>query len=77
MAEMKPVVLGNDDFDEDMTFLKEVAHSEFAKNQGSSVVNVSGIQAVQVNAGNVCDLYDDIERTQAQSQYSTFQCGQT
>ena len=43
MVEMKPVVLGNDEYDEDMTFLKEVAHSEFESNQESKLVNVSDI----------------------------------
>ena len=71
---MKPVVLGNDDFDEDLTHVKEVAQSEFSRNHGSSVVNVSGIQAVQVTSDNVCGLFNEIEGTQ--TQYPSLQCGQ-
>ena len=67
-------MLGNDDFDEDLTHVKEVAQSEFSRNHGTSIVNVSGIQAVQVTPENVSDLYNDIDRTQ--TQYSSFQCGQ-
>ena len=74
LTEMKPVVLGNDDFDEDLTHVKEVAQSEFSRNHGTSIVNVSGIQAVQVTPENVSDLYNDIAGTQ--TQYSSFQCGQ-
>ena len=74
LTEMKPVVLGNDDFDEDLTHVKEVAQSEFSRNHGSSVVNVSGIQAVQVTSDNVCDLFNEIEGTQ--TQYPSLQCGQ-
>ena len=37
LAELKPVVLGNDDFDDEMTYLKEVAQSEFSDNQQATL----------------------------------------
>ena len=74
LTELKPVVLGNDDFDDDTTFVKEVAQSEFLRIETPAVSNVSNIHSVQVTQDNVNEIYKSIDGSH--SQLSTFQCGQ-
>ena len=74
LAELKPLVLGNDDFDNDITHLKEVAQSEFSCNQAAALMNISNAQSVQVTENNVDELYNNLDVLASQN--STFQCGQ-
>ena len=75
LAVLKPVVLGNDDFDDETALLKEVAQSEFSRNQNVDVVNVSNVHSVQVTEENVNELFNSIDGSNSQL-LSTFQCGQ-
>ena len=75
LAVLKPVVLGNDDFDDETALLKEVAQSEFSRNQNVDVVNVSNVHSVQVTEENVNELFNSIDGPNSQL-LSTFQCGQ-
>lgn len=74
LAKLKPVILGNDDYDDEMTYVKEVAGTEFSRNQDTTLMNVSNISSVQVTADNVNDLYNNIEATHSQS--PIIPCGQ-
>ena len=74
LAKLKPVVLGNDDYDDDLTYLKEVAGTEFSKNQDATLMNISSISSVQVTAENVNDLYNNIDAIHSQS--SPIPCAQ-
>ena len=74
LADLKPVVLANDDFDYEITYLKEVAQTEFSKNQDATLVNVSSVQSVQVTPDNVNSLFNNI--IAPDSQNISLQCGQ-
>lgn len=47
LVDTKPVVLGNDYFNDETTYLKEVAQFEFSNNQNVAVVNASNVHSVQ------------------------------
>ena len=57
---LKPVVLANDDYEDEITHLKQVACDEFRANNGSSFVNVSNHPSVNVTADNVEELFLNI-----------------
>ena len=57
---LKPVVLANDDYEDEITHLKQVACDEFRANNGSPYVNVSNHQSVNVTADNVEELFSNI-----------------
>ena len=48
LCSLKPVILANDDYDDDITNLKQVACDEFLANNGGSLVNVSNLQSLNV-----------------------------
>ena len=50
LLDLKPVVLANDEYDDDMTHLKEVASAEFAVNNDSSFVNRFAVTAKLISA---------------------------
>lgn len=50
LGELKPVILANDEYDEDLTHLKVVAKAEFAASNDTSYVNVSHCTSVRVIA---------------------------
>ena len=54
-SNLRPVVLTNDDFDDEITHLKEVVPSEFTE-----TVNVSNIAAIKVTQDNVDQLYNNM-----------------
>ena len=60
------MVLANDDFDDEITHLKEVVPSEFTE-----IVNVSNIAAINVTQDNVDQLYNNM--LTPDTQFSTFQ----
>ena len=74
LSSLKPVVLANDDYDEDLTHVKEVARAEFAANNEGPYVHVSNTQSVQVTADNVNDIFADI--VSSDTQESVFQGAQ-
>ena len=54
-SNLRPVVLTNDEFDDEITHLKEVVLSEFTE-----TVNVSNIAAIKVTQDNVDQLYNNM-----------------
>ena len=64
-------MLSNDDFDDEMTYLKEVAQSEFSDNQQATFMSISNAQSVQMTASNVEELHENIDVLTLQN--STFQ----
>ena len=66
LLDLKPVVLANDEYDDDMTHLKEVASAEFAVNNNSPFVNVSNCKSVKVTSDNVDDIYREIDSSGTQ-----------
>ncbi|MEW8548092.1 MAG: hypothetical protein AB2693_31705, partial [Candidatus Thiodiazotropha sp.] len=70
LTNLKPVALANDDYDEDLTYVKQVAQSEFS---AETSINVSRAVSVPVTQYNVNELYNDII---SDSQESTFQGAQ-
>ena len=69
LSSLRPVILANDDFDDEITHLKEVVASEFTK-----TVNVSNMTTINVTKDNVDELYNNI--LTPETQFSTFQGAQ-
>ena len=74
LSELKPVALANDDYDDEITHLKEVAHTEFRANEVSSLVNVSNLRLINVTSENVDAVFGDINASNTQG--SVFQGAQ-
>ena len=74
LCSLKPVILANDDYDDDITHLKQVACDEFLANNGGSLVNVSNLQSLNVTADNVEDIFLNINAENTQE--SIFQGAQ-
>ena len=74
LCSLKPVILANDDYDDDITHLKQVACDEFLANNGGSLVNVSNLQSLNVTADNVDDIFLNINAENTQE--SIFQGAQ-
>ena len=69
LSSLRPVILANGDFDEEITPLKEVVASEFTK-----TVNVSNMTTINVTKDNVDELCNNI--LTPETQFSTFQGAQ-
>ena len=65
----------NDDYEDEITHLKQVACDEFRANNGSSFVNVSNHLTVNVTADNVEELFSNINNDM-NTQDSIFQGAQ-